>query len=127
RTSRAVATGPARGGRAELTALLRHELGLAGPGSGAYIYDLTTDAPVFALRAPVGRPPASVEKLFTSVALLNELGPHAQLHTTILGSGSLGARGVWRGNLYLRGGGDPTLGSAAFNRVWLHGEGATLS
>jgi D-alanyl-D-alanine carboxypeptidase/D-alanyl-D-alanine-endopeptidase (penicillin-binding protein 4) len=123
----AAATRPALGGRAELTARLLHELALAGPGSGAYVYDLTTQTPVFSIRALVGRPPASVEKLFTSVALLSKLGPQGQLQTRVLGRGSLGAGGVWHGNLYLRGGGDPTLGSAAFSRVWLRGYGATVS
>jgi D-alanyl-D-alanine carboxypeptidase/D-alanyl-D-alanine-endopeptidase (penicillin-binding protein 4) len=68
-----------------------------------------------------------VEKLFTSAALLRKLGPDARLRTSVLGTGSLGAGGVWRGDLYLRGGGDPTLGSEEFNRTWLGGSGATLS
>jgi serine-type D-Ala-D-Ala carboxypeptidase/endopeptidase (penicillin-binding protein 4) len=33
--------------------------------------------------------------------------------------------GVWHGDLYLRGGGDPTFGDAAFNRVWNGGRGTT--
>ena len=31
--------------------------------------------------------------------------------------------GVWHGDLYLRGGGDPTFGDGTFNRVWKHGYG----
>ena len=35
------------------------------------------------------------------------------------------AGGVWHGNLYLRGGGDPTFGDGTFNRVWELGYGPT--
>ncbi len=82
---------------------------------------------MFSERGGVGRAPASVEKLFTSVALLTRLGPGARLHTSVLGSGSLGPGGVWRGDLYLRGGGDPTLASPAFRHVYQGGYGSTLS
>jgi D-alanyl-D-alanine carboxypeptidase/D-alanyl-D-alanine-endopeptidase (penicillin-binding protein 4) len=73
------------------------------------------------------RPPASVEKLYTSVALLRELGAKARLRTTVLGVGRLGPGGAWRGDLYLRGGGDPTLGDGAFNRAWELGYGPTTA
>jgi D-alanyl-D-alanine carboxypeptidase/D-alanyl-D-alanine-endopeptidase (penicillin-binding protein 4) len=118
---------PPRGGRAQLVSELRRALRLAGLHSGALVYDLTTRKTVFSVRAGVGRPPASVEKLYTSAGLLSEFGPDARLTTRVLGTGSLGSGGVWHGNLYLRGGGDPTLGSVAFNRQWLGGEGATVS
>jgi D-alanyl-D-alanine carboxypeptidase/D-alanyl-D-alanine-endopeptidase (penicillin-binding protein 4) len=125
--ARAKAPGrPARGGRAELAGLLRHELAVAGPASGAYVYDLTTGREVFSERAGIGRPPASVEKLYTSVALLTRLGPGAHLHTSVLGTGSLGPGGVWDGDLYLRGGGDPTLASPAFQHIYQNGYGALL-
>ena len=43
----------------------------------------------------------------------------------VLGAGHLGPAGVWHGDLYLRGGGDPTFGDGAFNRVWEDGYGPT--
>ena len=98
---------------------------LAGPASGAEVYDLSLGTELFALRGGVKRPPASVEKLWTSIALLSELGPNARLHTTVLGTGHLGPGGIWHGNLYLRGGGDPTFGDGAFNRTWNLGYGST--
>jgi D-alanyl-D-alanine carboxypeptidase/D-alanyl-D-alanine-endopeptidase (penicillin-binding protein 4) len=109
--------------RAALTRTLRH----AGPATGAAVYDLTDPSELFARRAQTKRPPASVEKLFTTVALLTRLSPSTRLHTTILGTGRLGAGGVWHGNLYLRGGGDPTLGDGTFNRIWENGYGPTTS
>jgi len=99
----------------------------AGPTSGAMVYDLTAKAPLFSLRANVGRPPASVEKLYTTIATLSELGPDARLKTKIVGAGHLGPGGVWHGNLYLVGGGDPTLGDGGFNRTWEQGYGPTAS
>jgi serine-type D-Ala-D-Ala carboxypeptidase/endopeptidase (penicillin-binding protein 4) len=99
----------------------------AGPDSGALVYDLTAKQTLFALRQGVGRPPASVEKLYTTVAALSELGPDATLTTRVLGKGHLGPGGVWHGNLYLVGGGDPTFGDGGFNRVWEQGYGPTAS
>ena len=99
----------------------------AGPDSGGLVYDLTAHQTLFSLRANVGRPPASVEKLYTTVTLLSELGPDARLTTTILGDGHLGPGGVWHGNLYLVGGGDPTFGDGGFNRAWEHGYGPTAN
>ena len=99
----------------------------AGPDTGALVYDLTARRTLFALRPEVGRPPASVEKLYTTVALLSELGPNAQLETKVLGAGHLGPGGVWHGDLYLVGGGDPTFGDGGFNRVWEQGYGPTAN
>ncbi len=110
-----------------LRASLTSQLKKAGPDSGALVYDLTAKQTLFALRASVGRPPASVEKLYTTVALLSELGPGAELTTTVLGAGHLGPGGVWHGDLYLQGGGDPTLGDGAFNRAWEQGYGPTAN
>ena len=104
---------------------LSRQLRAAGPQSGAVVYDLTTDRQLFSLRGAVARPPASVEKLYTTVAVLKDLGPDAELRTTLLGSGHLAPGGVWDGDLYLRGGGDPTFGDGAFNRIWEEGFGPT--
>jgi D-alanyl-D-alanine carboxypeptidase/D-alanyl-D-alanine-endopeptidase (penicillin-binding protein 4) len=98
----------------------------AGPTSGALVYDLNTDSELYALRSDAKRPPASVEKLWTTTALTLKLGPDARLHTAILGRGSL-RHGVWHGSLYLRGGGDPTFGDPTFNRVWEQGYGPTAN
>lgn len=99
---------------------LRH----AGPQAGALVYDLGTGQKLYADHPGVGRPPASVEKLYTTVALMSVLGPNARLHTDVLGAGRL-SHGIWHGDLYLRGGGDPTYGDSSFNRAWLQGYGPT--
>jgi D-alanyl-D-alanine carboxypeptidase/D-alanyl-D-alanine-endopeptidase (penicillin-binding protein 4) len=104
-----------------------HELHLAGRYSGAYVYDLTAKQALFSERASTLRPPASVEKLYTATTALELMGPTATLTTAVLGSGAIAAGGVWEGNLYLRGGGDPTFGSAAFIRSHYGGQGATVT
>jgi D-alanyl-D-alanine carboxypeptidase/D-alanyl-D-alanine-endopeptidase (penicillin-binding protein 4) len=106
---------------------LAAELRPAGAGAGAVVYDLNAHRLLFARAGDALRPPASLEKLYTSVALLRKLGPDSTLSTTILGSGRLGPRGVWHGNLYLRGGGDPSFGDETFNRNWEEGFGPTPS
>jgi serine-type D-Ala-D-Ala carboxypeptidase/endopeptidase (penicillin-binding protein 4) len=99
----------------------------AGPASGAAVYDLSDNLSLFALRQGVPRPPASVEKLYTSVAVLRELGTDTTLQTRVLGNGFLGSRGVWHGDLYLVGGGDPTFGEQTFNHTWEFGYGPTAA
>jgi D-alanyl-D-alanine carboxypeptidase/D-alanyl-D-alanine-endopeptidase (penicillin-binding protein 4) len=58
--------------------------------------------------------PASVMKLVTSYAALDLLGPAFRFHTDVLLDGTLD-NGVLRGNLVLRGGGDPKL---TYERLW---------
>jgi D-alanyl-D-alanine carboxypeptidase/D-alanyl-D-alanine-endopeptidase (penicillin-binding protein 4) len=123
----APAAAVAGGGSAEVQADLSHQLALAGPHDGAYVYDLTTKQTLFSERATAMRPPASVEKLYTATTALTRFGPSARLATTVLGVGQLAPGGIWQGSLYLRGGGDPTFGSASFVRGHYGGEGATVS
>ena len=117
----------AAGDLAGLQSDLAHQLEIAGPQSSAYLYDLTAKQVLFSERAGAMRPPASVEKLLTATTALDLLGPSARLPTTVLGAGYLAPGGVWVGNLYLRGGGDPTFGSAAFIRRHYGGRGASVS
>lgn len=96
-----------------------------GSSSGAYVLDATTGQVLYAFAPDVPRIPASVEKLYTTSVALLEFGPQATFTTELLGAGSRSATGAWTGRLYLRGGGDPTFGSAAFDWAWYRG-GATI-
>jgi D-alanyl-D-alanine carboxypeptidase/D-alanyl-D-alanine-endopeptidase (penicillin-binding protein 4) len=117
---------PRGAGETALVRSLRRQLGGGGPNVGALVYDITSGHELFAVHPTVGRAPASVEKIWTTVALMDRLGPAARLQTVILGAGR--QRGsVWHGNLYLRGGGDPTFGDTGFNLVWNDGEGPSAS
>jgi len=112
---------------AALQADLSHQLQIAGPASGAYVYDLTAHQALFTERAETLHPPASVEKLYTATTALELMGPTARLSTNVLGVGHLAPGGVWEGNLYLRGGGDPTFGSSSFIHAHYGGQGAAVS
>ena len=59
---------------------------------------------------------ASNTKLFTTAAALARYGVRGTLDTEVRGVGRLDDDGVWRGDLYLVGGGDPTFGSSRFAR-----------
>jgi D-alanyl-D-alanine carboxypeptidase/D-alanyl-D-alanine-endopeptidase (penicillin-binding protein 4) len=110
----------------QLRSELEAALGAAGSDTGGAVFQLTGHYPLFALRADVKRPPASVEKIYTTVAVLQKLGPNATLETDVLGAGHLD-HGVWHGDLYLRGGGDPTFGDSGFNDTWNQGQGPTAT
>ena len=110
-------------------AALQHSLSQSmaqeGAFSGADVLDLTTGQTLYAQNPTTPRLPASVEKLYTTSTALLQLGPTATFTTSILGVGSRDPAGVWHGTLYLRGGGDPTLGAVGFDRTW-YGTGTTL-
>ena len=108
----------------KLEAALAKWLHVAGPNSGVLVFDLSDQTELYGERPGYGRPPASVEKLWTTTAVLNRLGADFRLDTTVLGTGHL-SHGVWHGNLYLHGGGDPTFGDSEFNHVWNDGYGPT--
>jgi D-alanyl-D-alanine carboxypeptidase/D-alanyl-D-alanine-endopeptidase (penicillin-binding protein 4) len=105
--------------RASLDAAMRQ----AGPSSGAYVTD--AGRPLYARRAATPRLLASNAKLFTTAAALGRLGAGATLDTRALSAGAP-ADGTVTGNLYLRGGGDPGFGSAAFARRAYGSGGASV-
>lgn len=104
---------------------LARGMSAVGPYSGAYVVDLTTGHVLFSAAPGVERLPASVEKLYTTSTALLRFGPAATLTTSVLGVGTRSSAGLWAGDLYLRGGGDPTFGSAAFDRA-NYGTGTTV-
>jgi D-alanyl-D-alanine carboxypeptidase/D-alanyl-D-alanine-endopeptidase (penicillin-binding protein 4) len=112
---------------ATLQAQLARQMQIAGRGSAAYVYDVSAHTPLFAANATRSLPPASVEKLYTSTTALLLLGPQARFNTTVQGVGSLDGEGVWHGDLYLHGVGDPTFGSSAFIRRAYGGLGASVA
>jgi serine-type D-Ala-D-Ala carboxypeptidase/endopeptidase (penicillin-binding protein 4) len=116
---------PAQTAQADLKGSLTRYMRLSGSASGAYVYDISAGKQIFAWRAGTPRILASNTKLFTSAAALARFGSEGTLGTEVLGDGQLEDDGVWRGNLYLRGGGDPTFGSNTYTRKF-YGGGATV-
>jgi len=99
--------------RAKLSREMRH----AGGFSGAFVRDLDGQRTLFSSKPDAPRAPASVEKLYTTASALMRFGPDATLPTSVAGRGFLDPDGVWRGDLYLHGGGDPTLGRDDLQRL----------
>lgn len=66
---------------------------------------------LFALRADTRLTPASTLKLLTTAAALEKLGPDYRFQTRLYAQTLPDENGVLNGNLYVRGGGDMTLGS----------------
>jgi D-alanyl-D-alanine carboxypeptidase/D-alanyl-D-alanine-endopeptidase (penicillin-binding protein 4) len=125
-----VGAGGGTGQRGDISAVralngaLNHGMRQAGNFSGADVVDLTTGRTVYSHNAATDRLPASVEKLFTTTTALQRFGPTATLTTALLGQGQQ-HDATFTGTLYLRGGGDPTFGSSAFD-IANYGTGATL-
>lgn len=117
----ALAAGPATAAqaydRADLRAKLSREMRLAGASSGALVRDLESGVTLYERRADGRRIPASVEKLFTTSTALLRFGPGGTLSTRVVTDGALGRDGVLRGDVYLVGGGDPTLSGGHLMRL----------
>ena len=107
-----------------LTRALNRGMRAAGNYSGTDVVDLTTGQTLYAHNARTQRLPASVEKLYTTSTALLDFGPAGTLTTSVLGVGEQSGD-TFTGTLYLRGGGDPTFGSAAFDSA-NYGTGATM-
>src|SRR5207247_491158 len=78
--------------------------------TGAVAIDLSTGATVYSRNGSLPLIPASNEKLAVTYAALTALGPGFTIETDVLGEG-LQAGPTWRGDLVLKGYGDPTLSS----------------
>jgi serine-type D-Ala-D-Ala carboxypeptidase/endopeptidase (penicillin-binding protein 4) len=97
--------------------ILGREMAGSGAASGAYVLDLTTGQELFAANPDVQRIPASVNKLFTTSTALERFGPDHRMKTTVLAETAPDLTGVVQGDLYLRGGGDPTFDTAQARRL----------
>jgi serine-type D-Ala-D-Ala carboxypeptidase/endopeptidase (penicillin-binding protein 4) len=121
----AALAGDARSADARLAARLASAMRGAGAYSGAYVVNSTKGgAVVFRWRERASRILASNTKLFTTAAALVRYGKDGTLGTEVRGQGTL-EDGTWIGDLFLRGGGDPTFGSARFARR-NYGAGASV-
>ena len=74
-----------------------------------YVRNMTTGEVIDSYRPDNVVPPASVMKLLTTAAVLEILGPGYQFPTVLEHTGYI-ENGVLHGNLYIRGGCDPSLG-----------------
>jgi D-alanyl-D-alanine carboxypeptidase/D-alanyl-D-alanine-endopeptidase (penicillin-binding protein 4) len=83
-------------------------------GWGAIIVSLTRGDTLYEQNPDAMMQPASTMKMYTSAVALDRFGPDFTFRTPVLRDGAIGPDGALAGNLYLRGVGDPSLGS----RFW---------
>jgi len=79
-----------------------------------YFYDDSTKQTIIDLNSNLALVPASTMKLFTTATALQVLGASKQFSTKLQYDGSISGN-VLNGNIYIKGGGDPTLGSKYFS------------
>jgi D-alanyl-D-alanine carboxypeptidase/D-alanyl-D-alanine-endopeptidase (penicillin-binding protein 4) len=84
--------------------------------TGALAVDLRSGQAVFARNEARGLLPASTEKLAVAYASLASLGSEFRFQTDVLGDGAIDGT-TWRGNLVLKGFGDPTLSSVSLRKL----------
>jgi D-alanyl-D-alanine carboxypeptidase/D-alanyl-D-alanine-endopeptidase (penicillin-binding protein 4) len=82
--------------------------GVSRAKTGAFALDLRNGRVVFGSNTTRSFEPASNQKLAVSVAALERLGPGYRIPTEVLGSGTLSGT-TWRGRIFLKGYGDPTV------------------
>lgn len=76
---------------------------------GVYVADLNSGEVLYTKNEGKSFVPASNAKLYTAAATLSRLGPDYRYHTTLYAEGPI-RNGVLRGDLIVRGSGDPTIG-----------------
>ncbi|WP_345950949.1 D-alanyl-D-alanine carboxypeptidase/D-alanyl-D-alanine-endopeptidase [Mucilaginibacter sp. PAMB04274] len=75
------------------------------------VLDAATGEQVFAVNPKMGLAPASTLKTATSITAFNLLGADYQFQTQFGYTGAIDAAGTLNGDVIMKGGGDPTLGS----------------
>lgn len=92
---------------------LRRSARALGPQASLHVTDARGTS-VVSVRANVPRAPASTAKLLTAAAALQDLGAATRLQTSVTTTSTIDTAGLLRGNLIVRGGGDPLFGTPPF-------------
>lgn len=87
-----------------------------GSRAGVVVVDLGTGKTLLSRSGDARRIPASVTKLFTVGAALERLGPDWAPRTRVVATGAASGD-VWKGDVHLVGGGDPTFSTAALEAL----------
>lgn len=84
---------------------------------GFYAFDLNSNEELAELNAEKSLIPASINKLITTATALEILGAETKFSTQLLYSGEIDTiKHVLNGNIIIKGGGDPCLGSYRFEK-----------
>ncbi len=90
---------------------LQNDAALQNASWGFYAKSIQTGRVMAQYNAQKSLTPASALKVITTATALEVLGKDYTFQTTLEYDGQLDASGTLEGNVYIRGGGDPTLGS----------------
>lgn len=74
------------------------------------LYNIDSDESVLEYNSDMGLMPASTLKIVTTATALATLGSDFRFETRLQYEGNIDDKGTLHGNLYIKGGGDPTLG-----------------
>ncbi len=91
---------------------------------GFRVFNLKSRRNVCSLNSQARRSLASNTKLFTTATALARIGDR-RFATRVFAAGNV-SDGTLKGNLYLKGGGDPSFGTQAFLDAYLAGEGSSV-
>jgi serine-type D-Ala-D-Ala carboxypeptidase/endopeptidase (penicillin-binding protein 4) len=94
---------------------LRNDPELKNSAITFYCYDITAKKVVAEYNPDMSVVPASVMKLVTTASALEILGAGYKFKTVLQYTGTIDSNKVLHGDLIIKGGGDPTLGSKYFN------------
>jgi D-alanyl-D-alanine carboxypeptidase/D-alanyl-D-alanine-endopeptidase (penicillin-binding protein 4) len=83
-------------------------------GISFYAIDLTSGEKIAEYNSKLALPTASTAKLFSTASAIEILGPNYRPETRIYIDGKIDTDGTLNGNIWIRGGGDVSLGSAYF-------------
>jgi D-alanyl-D-alanine carboxypeptidase/D-alanyl-D-alanine-endopeptidase (penicillin-binding protein 4) len=83
---------------------------------GFYAVDLATNQPLVEYNPDVSLTPASIQKLITTATALEVLGKNYKFKTSVEYDGFIDTACVFHGDIYIKGGGDPALGSELFSK-----------
>ena len=92
---------------------------------GLRVFNLKSRENVCSLNSQARRSLASNTKLFTTATVLDRFETGQSFTTRVYRAGKV-KNGVLEGNLYLKGGGDPSFGTNEFLRTYLAGEGSSI-
>ena len=100
----------------EIVRAAQHKKKLRSTAISCYAVNLTQEKIICAVDANKSVTPASTIKLLTTGAALEVLGPKFRFETKLQYDGTIDEHGTLHGNIYIKGGGDPALGSRRFEQ-----------
>jgi D-alanyl-D-alanine carboxypeptidase/D-alanyl-D-alanine-endopeptidase (penicillin-binding protein 4) len=90
---------------------------LKNAGISILIQDIANNSEITSYNPNLSLSSASTAKLFATASAIEILGPNYRPQTRIYINGTISKEGVLNGDVWIRGGGDPTLGSKYFNQA----------